>query len=199
MAKCYYFSQVDFWSDIPHCQRHLVANCVTTSVRLTFGQTYPLGEKFLAKCVTTSVRLTSGQTYPPGRDTFWPSVTTSVRLTLGKKCPLPQLGFGSGGHLVRLMVRLTFGQTYPLAETSCGQVCYYFSQVDLWSDILPSRDIFWPSVTTSVRLTFGQAYPPMIKLWVRLTFSQASGQADLWSDIPKSPPFAETSCGQVCY
>ena len=30
---------------------------------------------------------------------------------------------------------------------------------------------------------------------VRLTFSQASGQADLWSDVPPT----EMSCGQVCY
>ena len=82
-------------------------------------------------------------------------------------------GLGLGWHFVRLWVRLTFGQTYPLAEKSCGWVCYYFHQVDLWSD-----------------------EPPMIRLQVRLTFSQISGQADLWSDVPL---MAETSCGQVCY
>ena len=34
----------------------------------------------------------------------------------------------------------------PLVETSCGQVCYYFTQGDLWSDVPPGRDILWPSV-----------------------------------------------------
>ena len=109
---CDYFSQVDLWSDIPprmrlwvrltfshfgsgqplvRCtprQRHLVAKCVTTFVRLTSGQMYPHWQRHLvAYCVTTVVRLTSGQTYPP------------------------RWGFGSGLHLVRLQVRLTFGDT----------------------------------------------------------------------------------------
>ena len=34
--------------------------------------------------------------------------------------------------------RLTFGQMYPMVETSCGQVCYYFGQADLWSDGPPT-------------------------------------------------------------
>ena len=38
-----------------------------------------------------------------------------------------------------LQVRLTFGQMDPLAETSCGQVCYYFGQVDLWSGVPPAQ------------------------------------------------------------
>ena len=44
----------------------------------------------------------------------------------------------------------------PQAETSCGQVCYYFGQVDL------STDVF-----------------PRMRLQVRLTFRQTSGQVDL--------------------
>ena len=67
-------------------------------------------------------------------------VTTLVMLTFGQIYP-PKLSFGSGLHLVRLPVRLTFGQTYPQAETSCGQVYYYFGQVDLWPDIPPTRGI----------------------------------------------------------
>ena len=63
-----------------------------------------------------------------------------------------------------------FGQMYLSAETSGDQVCYYFSQTDLWSDI-----------------------PPMIRLWVRLTFSQTSSQVDLWTDVS---PVDEAS-GQV--
>ena len=51
---------------------------------------------------------------PPGRDILCPSVI-----------------------LLHLWVRLTFGQMYPLPETSCGQVCYYCGQVDLWSDVPP--------------------------------------------------------------
>ena len=67
--------------------------------------------------------------------------------------------------------------------TSCGQMGYYFSQVDHWSDGPPVRDILWPSVlllcsgqplvrctprqrhllaksvTTSFRLTTGQMDP----------------------------------------
>ena len=34
----------------------------------------------------------------------------------------------------------------PQAETSVCQVCYYFGQVDLWSDVPPNSDILWPSV-----------------------------------------------------
>ena len=90
---------------------------VDTFVR-SLGQTDissddPQQRHLVAKCVITLVRLTSGQVYPPG----W--------------------GFRSSWHLVRLHIRLTFGQMYPHAETSCSQVCYYFSQTDLWSDIPP--------------------------------------------------------------
>ena len=61
-----------------------------------------------------------------------------------------------------LQVRLTFSQMYPLAETSCGQVCYYFIQVDLWSDVHP----------------IGEALGK-VDFFVR-----SFGQADLWSDVP---------------
>ena len=50
-------------------------------------------------------------------------------------------------------------------------------------------------VTTSVRLTSGQMYPLRMRFQVRLTFSQTSGQTDLWQMYP-SP---EASCGEVCY
>ena len=43
---CNYCAMVDIWSDIPPRQRHLVAKCVTTSVRLTTGQMYPQGWGF---------------------------------------------------------------------------------------------------------------------------------------------------------
>ena len=116
-------------------QRHLVAMCVNTLVRLASGQIYPQ-RHLVAKCVTNSVRLTSGQMYPPetsggqvcyyfgqadlwadlplGRDIFWPSVTLlhhCVRLTFGQIYPQ-----------MRLWVRLTLGQMCPWAGTSCGQV-----------------------------------------------------------------------------
>ena len=58
--------------------------------------------------------------------------------------------------LLDVKVRPTFGQMDPLAEKFFGQACYYFGQVDLCSDI-----------------------PPRMRLWVRLTFSQTLGQADL--------------------
>ena len=82
---------------------------------------------------------------------------------------------------------------YPLAETSCGQVCYYFGQVDhwsntpvpaetsggqmlllfqvdLWSDVPPAETTCGKVFTTSVRLTSGQMYPPE---------DEASGQVDI--------------------
>ena len=43
MAKCDTtapLGQIDLWSDVPH-QRHPVAKCVTTVVRLPSGQMYP--------------------------------------------------------------------------------------------------------------------------------------------------------------
>ena len=43
-AKCYYCTQVDLWSDVPPRQRHLVAKCVTISVRLISGQMDPPGD-----------------------------------------------------------------------------------------------------------------------------------------------------------
>ena len=58
-------------------QRHRVVRCVTTSVRLTFGQMYSPGQRhFVAKCVTTSVRLTFGQMYPQQRHHVTKCVTT---------------------------------------------------------------------------------------------------------------------------
>ena len=129
----------------PH-QRDLVAKCVNTLVRLTSGQMYPQQWHLVAKCATTLVRLTPLVRHTPSTDILWPSV-----LLLWSDWPLVR---------------------HTQAQTSCGQMCYYFGQADLWSDA-----------------------PPMIRLQVRLTFSQAFGQADLWSDVP--PP--ETSCGQVCY
>ena len=57
----------------------------------------------------------------------------------------------------------------PQAETSYGQ---------LWSG--------WPLATCTPNTK--------IRLWVRLTFGQASGHADLWSDVPP-----KTSGDQVWY
>ena len=153
----------------------------------------------MAKCVTTLVRLISGQMYHPGRDILWPSMLllwsgwplvrcTPTETACGQVCYYfgqmypPQLGFGSGCHLVRFLVRLTLvrctpwqrylvakcitttvrltsGQMYPLAETSCGKVCNYFSRVDLWLDVPPwQRHLVAKCVTTLVRLISGQMY-----------------------------------------
>ena len=96
--------------------------------------------------------------------------------------------------------------------TSCGQVCYYFSQVDLWSDLPPlgealgQVDIFvrssgqvgmWSDVppgqrhlvakcvTSLFRLVFGQMDPPVGEASGEVDFFVRSlGQADLWSDVP---------------
>ena len=167
----------------------------------------------MAKCVTTLVRLISGQMYHPGRDILWSSILllwsgwplvrcTPTETTCGQMCYYfgqmypPQLGFGSGWHLVRFLVRLTLvrctpwqrqlvakcvttsvrltsGQMYPLAEISCGQVCYYFCQVDLWLDVSPGRDILWLSVLllwsgwSLVRCTpsRGILWPSVLLLW----------------------------------
>ena len=108
----------------------------------------------------------------------------------------------------------------PMAETSCGKVCYYFSQVDLLSDVPPTLRL-WVRLTFLsnlwVRLTFGSdelpwqrhLVPKCVTTSVRLISCQMYplaetscgqayyyfGQVDLWSDVPP----AETSCGQVCY
>ena len=89
-----------------------------------------------------------------------------------------------------LWVRLTFGQIYPQAETSCGQVCYYFGQVGLWSDI-PPRDEASGQVDIVVK-PLGQAdlwsdVPPFGEAsgWVDF-FVRSLSQADLWSDVPSS-------------
>ena len=90
------------------------------------------------------VRLTFGQMYPQCRDILWPNV----------------LLLQSGWPLVRC----------TLQQTSCGQVSYYFSQVDLWSDVAPTDE------------ALGQ-----VDIWSDL------GQVDLWSDVPP----AETSYSWV--
>ena len=88
--------------------------------------------------------------------------------------------------LSHLQVRLSFGQMYPQdqasgqvdiwadlgqadlwsdvppPETSGDQVCYYFSQADLCSDVSP-----------------GDEASGLVDIFVR-----SSGQADLWSDAP---------------
>ena len=123
--------QADLWSDIPPPSGfgsgwHLV----TFWVRLTFGQMYTPWSGFGSgwHLVTLWISLTFGQVYLP-RSAFgsgWYLVTLWVRLTFGQVY-LPGSAFGSAWHLVTLWVRLTSGQIYPLAETSCGQVFYYFS------------------------------------------------------------------------
>ena len=251
---CYFFGQVDHWSDVPpggdnlwpnvlllqsgwllvkvplgrdilwpsvlllwlgwlliRCipwQRHLVAKCVTTSVRLTSGQSTPWQRHLVAKCVTTLVRLTADQMYPlaetscgqvcyffgqvdhwsdvpPGGDNLWPNVLLLqsgwllVKVPLGRDILWPSvLLLWLGWLLIRCIpwqrhlvvmcvttsVRLISSQMYPLAETSYDQVCYYFSQADLWSDIPPSPipmlrlQVRLNLVSLLVRLTFGQIY-----------------------------------------
>ena len=154
--------------------QRLVAKCVTILVRLTSGQIYPPQWHLVARCVTTSVRLTSGQTYPPDRDILRPSVL------------LPWSGWS--------LVRCT-----PMAETSCGQVCYYFSWVDLCSDIPPmGRDIIWPNVLliqSGCPLVRCTPSPGRDILWLSVLLLQtdwplvrcthqdeASGQVDISSD-----------------
>ena len=60
-----------------------------------------------------------------------------VRLTFGQMDPLLGEALGEVDILSYLQVRLTFGQMDPPVATSCSQVCSYFSQVDLWSDVPP--------------------------------------------------------------
>ena len=105
------------------------------------------------------------------------------------------LGFGSSWHLVMLLVRLTLGQMHPPAETSCGQVCYYFSQADLWSDYPPQLGFGsgWHLVMLLVRLTFGQMHPPAETCGGQVYCYFC--QVDLWSDVA---PW-QTSGGHVCY
>ena len=130
--------------------------------------------------------------YPLGRDILWPSV-----LLLPSGWPLVRCT-PRQRHLVAKCVttsiRLTFSQMYPQAETCCGQMCYYFSQVDLWSDVPPGRDILWPNVLLLqsgwplVRCTRGETCCGQMCHY----FSQVG----LWSDVP---PQAETSCSHVWY
>ena len=85
---------------------------------------------------------------------------------------------------VTTLVTYTCGQIYPLVETSHGQVWCYFRQDDLRSDYPRQRHLMAKCVTTLVRQTSCHMYPhPKIMIWVRLTFGQASGHADLWSDV----------------
>ena len=92
-------------------QRHLLAKCVTTLVRLTCGQMYsPRQRHLVARCVTTLVRLTFAQMYLPGQR------------HLVAKCDTTS---GQADIWSDLWVRLPFHQMYPQAETSCGQVWYY--------------------------------------------------------------------------
>ena len=79
-----------------------------------------------------------------------------ARLTFGQMYPLAETSCGQVGYY--------FGQVdlwsdVPLAETSCGHMCYYFGWIDLWSDIPPDRDILWPNVILlQVRLIFSQIF-----------------------------------------
>ena len=189
VAKCVTtLGQVDLWSDLP------TTNEASGGVEIwsDFGSGWPV-----VRC-----------TLSPGRDLLWPSVLLLwVKLTF---CQIFRSGFalvrctlwwrhlvakcvttlGQSDILSDLWVRLTFHKIYLLhrdimwpsvlllqscwplvrctsqAEISCGQVWYNY----------------W------VRLTFGQMYPPQMRLFVRLTFGQMY-----------CIPQAETSCGQVYY
>ena len=120
-----------------------------------------------------------------------------------------------GWHLVRLTP----------AETSCGQVCYYFSQVDLWSDVPPTLpETSCGQVCYYLCQVDVLSDIPLVETSCGQVFYYFS-QVDLWLDIPPSPgtdtswpsvllllsgwplvrctgqmyPLPETSCGQVCY
>ena len=134
-----------------------------------FGSGWPL-----VRWTPSYVRLWSGLHFHQIFGSCWPL----VRWT-----PLPhRWDFGSGWHFwqifgsgwllvswtpwqrnllakcVTTSVRLTSGQMYPQDEASC--------QVDIYSDYGSG----WPLVRCT----------PRMRLWVRVTFSQTSGQADLW-------------------
>ena len=125
---------------------------------------------------------------------------------------------------IRLQERLTFGQTSdqvdlwsdvpPQAETSCGQVWYYFGSGWHLVRCTPGRDILWPSVILlwvrltfwsdlCVRLTFGQMDPQTETSYGQVWYCNGSdwhlvrplGQVDIWSERPQT----DTSCGQVQY
>ena len=92
---------------------------------------------------------------------------------------------------IRPVVRCT-----PLVETSHCQVWYYFRQDDLWSDVPRQRHLVIYIVTTLVRLTSGHMYPhPKTRLL---------GQVDIWSGFWSCRPlvkctFPKTSGVQVWY
>ena len=169
-----------------HMQQHLVAKCVMTLDRLTFDQRkFPWAETFCGQVwyyfrsgwhlIGSLDQVDLWSDVPLGRDILWPSVLLLWSDVLpGRNILWPSvLWLWSGWPLVRCtlrqrylvancvttLVRLTFGQMSPLAETSCGQVCYYFGQVDLWSEEPLGRDISWPSVLLlQVRLTFDRIF-----------------------------------------
>ena len=71
----------------------------------------------------------------------------------------------------------------PPVDEALGQVDIFvrsLGQANLWSDIPPSRSIWWPRV---------------VLCQVSLTFGQPLGQVDLWSNVP----LVEASNGQEWY
>ena len=60
---------------------------------------------------------------------------------------------------------------HPPIDEALSQVDIFVKFLGLWSDILPSRGIWWPVVVLHQ---------------VSLTFGKPLGQADLWSDVPPS-------------
>ena len=92
-------------SDLPR-QKHLVTKCVTTSVRLTCGQMYPQTDILWPSMILLNlwVRLTFGQMYPHRQRYLVAKCDTTV--------PLGQFDLWS--------------DVPPQAETSYGQVWYYF-------------------------------------------------------------------------
>ena len=92
-----------------------------------------------------------------------------------------------------------------IEKTSVNQDKIKFSDnLSAQSDGTPYRWGFmsgWYLVRHLVRLTLGQTYPPWIRLSVRLTFTQTSSQADLWSDVPPRQRHlvakCDTTSGQV--
>ena len=202
--------QVDIWSGLPvrltfgqmnplHGDL-LWPSMLLLWVRLTFYQIFRSGWP-LDRCICHRWSFGSG----------WHLVRLWVRLTFGQIYPSPRqilllakyvTTLGQVDILSDLQARLTFNK-YTLRQGHLVAKYYYFrsgllfvrsfGQVDLSSDVPPGRDILQPSVTTSVRLTFGQMYP-----WAETSCGQVCyyfSQVDLWSDVPP----AETSCDKVCY
>ena len=111
-------------------------------VRLTFGQMYPPLVRLQVRLISLTdlhVRLTFSQLYPIGVASVQVNIFDRSSCQADFQSAVPPLVWiqVKSTFVSDFWVRLTFGQMYCLTETSCGQVYYYFSKVDLWSDVSP--------------------------------------------------------------